>query len=104
MAETNTPDTTKYEMLYKLIGDNTDRKWLDIPHELESKFNSVKSDVHSLHGDDLLKGVLGYYMKSKLPSSVSMGSDSISYSPNKNSSYGIKMKGGHPTFSGSWRF
>ena len=54
MAETNTPDTTKYEMLYKLIGDNTDRKWKDIPHELESKFNSVKSDVHSLHGFNIL--------------------------------------------------
>jgi hypothetical protein len=104
MSEVSKTDTTKYEMLYKLIEGNTGRKWRDIPYELESKFNSAKSDINSLHGDDILKGMLGYYMKSKLPKSISIGSDSISYSPNKNSSYGIKMENGNPTFKGSWRF
>ena len=97
-------DTSKYQMLYKMIQDDPNRKWRDIPEEFENRFSGLKDDVNSLHGDDLLKGMLGYYMKQRLPESVSVGTDSISYSPNENSSYGIKMENGNPTLKGSWRF
>tara|TARA_R110000824_G_scaffold78724_2_gene198587 strand:+ start:362 stop:754 length:393 start_codon:yes stop_codon:yes gene_type:complete len=97
-------DTSKYGMLYKLIQDDPNRKWDDIPEELEEQFSGLKNQANSLHGDDLLKGMMGYYMKQHLPESVSLSPDSISYAPNKNSSYGIKMENGDPTFKGSWRF
>jgi hypothetical protein len=86
-----------YEMLYKLVEQNKGRKLSDVPDELEDSLKGLK-------GEDLLTGILGMYMKKKLPESLSMSSDSISYSPNRDSSYGLSIKGGTPTVNASWRF
>ena len=86
-----------YEMLYNLINQNRDRKFSDIPDELEGALKGVK-------GEDLLTGVLGMYMRKKLPEGLSIASDGISYSPNSDSKYGFSIKDNTPTLSGSWRF
>ena len=86
-----------YEMLYKLIDQNRKRKFSDIPDELEGAISGLK-------GEDLLTGMLGMYMRKKLPEGLSMASDEISYSPNSDSTYGLSVKGNTPTISGSWRF
>ena len=86
-----------YEMLYKLVHQNKGKSLSDIPDELEDTIKGVK-------GEDLLASMLGMYMKNKLPEGISMGSDSISYSPNRNSTYGLSIKGDTPTINASWRF
>ena len=86
-----------YEMLYNLINQNRDMKLSDVPDELEGVLRGVK-------GEDLLTGVLGMYMRKKLPEGLSIGSDEISYSPNSDSTYGFSIKDNTPTLSGSWRF
>jgi hypothetical protein len=86
-----------YELLYKLIKENKGLKPKDVPNMLEKRLKGVK-------GDDLLTGILGMYIKKSLPESLSVSSDSISYSPNKDSSYGFGMGNNTPTISGTWRF
>ncbi|MDA7518155.1 hypothetical protein N8529_00135 [bacterium] len=86
-----------YEMLYRLIDQNRNRKLSDIPDEFEGAISGLK-------GEDLLTGMLGMYMRKKLPEGLSVASDEISYSPNSDSTYGLSIKNNTPTISGSWRF
>lgn len=84
-------------MLYRLIDQNRNRKLSDIPDEFEGAISGLK-------GEDLLTGMLGMYMRKKLPEGLSVASDEISYSPNSDSTYGLSIKNNTPTISGSWRF
>ena len=86
-----------YELLYKLVQQNQNKNISDVA-------NDALSSVKAVKGQDILSGVLGMYLKSKLPDSLSVNENSISYSPTQGSTYGIKLSGGSPQLNASWRF
>jgi hypothetical protein len=64
----------------------------------------VKAEFSKLEGDDLAKGLLGYYISNKMPEGFDIGPDKVSYSPNEGSEYSMEFSPGDVRLGAKWNF
>lgn len=90
-----------YKALYdiaKAMPEST--KWRDLPGMAENELDGLTR----LNAGDFGGGLLGMFIKSRMPDSLSVDQSGIGWKPNPNSSYRLDYKPGDIKLKGSWRF
>ena len=77
-----------------------------IPPELKLKDvpDMVRAELSALDGEDLAKGLLGFYMKQHIPKNMDFSPGGMKYRPNPGSEYSIDYKPGDIKLGAKWKF
>tara|TARA_R100000458_G_C8164553_1_gene167345 strand:+ start:41 stop:310 length:270 start_codon:yes stop_codon:yes gene_type:complete len=87
-----------YELLYDIVkGLPRETQWRDLPRMAED-------EIRGLRGSDLAGGLLGLYIKNRLPDSLNIDKAGIGWSPNDSSNYRFEYRPGDIKLKGSWSF